>query len=1066
VIPCTSCGGENPQQFSFCGYCGTALPRAEPAAAAPVHETRRQVTIVFSDLKGSTALGERLDSEALREVMTMYFEAMSPALEAHGGTVEKFIGDAIMAVFGMPQAHEDDALRAVRAALEMKERLAVLNVELDARWGVTLANRTGVNTGIVIASSESSSRQRLVTGDTVNVAARLEQAAPAYEVLIGEPTYRLVRDAVEVEEVEPLELKGKSERVPAYRLISVVEGAVVRSHTLPLVGREEELALLSGLLDEAVAAQACRLVKVVADAGTGKSRLIEEVMMLAGARGGLALRGRCLQYGRGITFWPLVEMVAEAAGIVREDPPELARGKIAALVDDESVVDRVAAAVGLSDAPYPLDELNWGARKLLESVAAGRPLVAVFEDLHWAEPALLDLLDHVASQAAGAPIVVVGTARPELEEQHPGWPAVEGSTELRLEPLGGEAVDRLVEHLLGRDLPAEVLAQIVSAAEGNPLFVEQLVAMFIEEGVLKREGDRWVAMRDFAERVAVPHSLEALLAGRLDLLPRDELTVLESASVIGLNFPAEPVEEIVPAALVPVGPHLGRIEARHLVRPADEGSDGAYRFHHILVRDSAYNRLPKRIRSTLHARFARWGERVNRERGRELEFQEIMGFHLEEARRYLLELAPLDDEGRELGRRAAGHLGPAGRRAFGRGDMAAAANLLGRSVGLLPEGSPDRLELLPDLGEALLEIGEFADAQARLDEAVAGAAALGDGRLEADAILTRLRVAHYTLDDLDGWRAEVQRETDRLIPRLEAEGEVAVLAKAWLMVAFVHGTVCRWQETADALERAIHNARLAGDARKLARHSASYVMALSEGPTPAPVAIERAEEVLEYGLVDRGAEAIIMLSVAPLHAMAGDFERARELTAAAGDVLRDLGATVTAARTSDATARIELMAGDPAAAEARLRADYDALTALEERYVLPNIAALLAKTLVELGRLEEAAEVASVAEALADADDVEAQAVLRAVRARLLGARGARDEARVLALEAVELTRQTDAPVLRADTLVEVADTLEASAGEGTAALEEARELYERKRHLVGLARVEAVLGDRAGVSR
>ena len=330
MTPCTNCGAESPPQFSYCGYCGTALVRAEQSAA-PVHETRRQVTIVFSDLKGSTALGERLDSEALRQVITRYFEEMSAALERHGGTVEKFIGDAIMAVFGMPTAHEDDALRAVRGALEMKERLEVLNVELEKNWGVTLANRTGVNTGTVIASSEAGTRQRLVTGDTVNVAARLEQAAPAQEVLIGEPTYRLVRDYVEVEEVEPLELKGKSERVPAYRLLSVTEGAGTRRHTLPLVGRERELALLSGLLEDAVAQRACRLVKVVADAGTGKSRLIEEVMALATERGGVALRGRCLQYGSGITFWPLIEIVAEAAGISREDAPEVARGKIAVL---------------------------------------------------------------------------------------------------------------------------------------------------------------------------------------------------------------------------------------------------------------------------------------------------------------------------------------------------------------------------------------------------------------------------------------------------------------------------------------------------------------------------------------------------------------------------------------------------------------------------------------------------------------------------------------------------------------------------------------------------------------
>jgi class 3 adenylate cyclase/tetratricopeptide (TPR) repeat protein len=1060
VTPCPSCGAESPPQFSFCGYCGTALVRAEQSAA-PVHETRRQVTIVFSDLKGSTALGERLDSEALREVITRYFEEMSAALELHGGTVEKFIGDAIMAVFGMPTAHEDDALRAVRGALEMKERLEVLNVELEERWGVNLANRTGVNTGIVIASSEAGTRQRLVTGDTVNVAARLEQAAPAYEVLIGEPTYRLVRDHVEVAEVEPLELKGKSERVPAYRLLSVGEHAKKRPSTLPLVGRESELAVLSGVLASAVAERTCRLVTVVADAGTGKSRLIEEVMTLAADGGGSGLRGRCLQYGRGITFWPLVEIVAEAAVIDRHDPPEVARGKIATLVDDRAVIDRVAAAVGLSEAPFPLDELYWGVRKLLEALAAVRPLVAVFEDLHWAEPALLDLLAHVAETSTGAPLALIGTARPELEERRPGWPELDGAAQIRLEPLDEKAVDRLVEHLLGGTLPAGVLARIGAAAEGNALFVEQLVAMFVDEGALRRERDGWVAAKDFAERVTVPASIEALLAGRLDLLPRDELTVLESASVVGLEFPLEPVEEIVPAALVPVRSHIGRIESRGLVRASDEAGDDVYRFHHILVRDSAYNRLPKRIRATLHARFARWGERVNRERGRELEFQEIMGFHLEEARRYLLELAPLDEEGRELGRRASGHLAPAGRRAFGRGDMAAAANLLGRSADLLPENVRERIELLPELGEALMEIGEFAEAQARMDEAVAAAAVLEDPILEADAILTRLLVAHHSLEELDGWRSEVQHETDRLIPLLESEEAAAVRAKAWRMVAFVHGVVCQWQETADALERAIAAAKLADDQRMIARLSSSYVMALTEGPTPAPVAIERAEEVLAYGLVDRQAEAVALLTTAPLHAMSGDFERARELAGTARELLLELGAATIAARTSAASSQIELMAGDPEAAERKIRADFEALTAMDERFVRPYIAALLAKVLVELGRHDEADDFVSVAVQIASDDDVEAQVVMRSVHARILAARGQSTDARIVAQGVVELARATDSPVLHADTLVDLAEVFEDSPSERSAALEEALALYEQKRHLVGMERVNAALARR-----
>jgi class 3 adenylate cyclase/predicted ATPase len=1061
VISCTACGSELPDQFRFCGYCGAELVTArEPG---PGHETRRSVTVVFSDLKGSTALGERLDSEALREVMTRYFEEMSAALETHGGTVEKFIGDAIMAVFGMPVAHEDDALRAVRAAFEMKQRLAVLNEELERRWGVTLANRTGINTGPVISSGDSSSRQRLVTGDTVNVAARLEQAAPEYDVLIGETTYRLVRDAVEVEEVEPLELKGKSERVPAWRLLGVsgVGAAPDRRHDLPLVGREQELGALLGAVDLAVEDRCCRLVTIHADAGTGKSRLIEELLGRTAERGGLAVRGRCLPYGRGITFWPLVDIVAQAAGIDQEDGFTVAVGKIAALGAEPEAVERVAAAVGLSEAEFPLDELNWGVRKLFETLGRSRPLVAVFEDVHWAETALLELVAHIGANAAGSPIVLVCSARPEFRQRHADWPEVEGATEVQLGPLEQADVDRLVEHLLGGALPATVLEQIGAASEGNPLFVEQLVSMFVDEGALRRDGAGWVAARDFSQDAAIPGSIEALLSARLDLLPGEELTVVESASVIGLTFPKEPVEELLPASAGPVDEPLARIESKQLIRRADDLPD-AFRFHHILIRDSAYNRLPKRARSGLHKRFAGWAERVNRERGRELEFQEIVGFHLEQARRYLLDLAPLDDEGRELGRRAAGHLGPAGQRAFARGDMWAASNLLRRAVDVLDEGARERLELLPELGEALMEIGEFAEAQARLDEAVGAAAGLGDTTLEADAILTRLLVAHHSVEDLDAWRAEVQREADGLIPLLEDGSAPAVLAKAWRMVAFVHGIACRWEETAQALERAIPNARSAGDARQVARLSASYVMALAEGPVPAPEAIERAEEVLAYGLVDRQAEAVALLALAPLHAMSGDFVQARMLTARAQDLLRDLGATVLAARTSDASARIELMAGEAEAAAAALRADFDALTAMDERYFRPNIAVLLARALVELGRYDEAEEAVATAVEIASPDDVEAQALLRAVRARLLVARGRPERAEGLAREALELIRETDSPALRADTLVDLAKAFEFSPVERAAVLEEARALYEQKRHAVGIARVDGELAGRA----
>ncbi len=319
---CPNCGEENPDRFRICGICGTKLAVEEVAP-----EVRKTVTIVFSDLKGSTALGEALDTESVREVLNVYFNDMKAVLERHGGTVEKFIGDAIMAVFGLPTLHEDDALRAVRAALEMKATLEVVNNRLEQGWGVRLENRTGVNTGDVVAGDVASG-QRLVTGDAVNTAARLEQAAPALEILIGEPTYRLVRDSVEVEAVKPLELKGKAEPVPAYRLLSVraVDDAISRRMHAPMIGRLEELETLTGALDNVEAHGRPRLVTVVGPAGVGKSRLLREFLDREADRIS-AVRGRCLSYGDGITFWPLGEVIRQAADISDDDPTRDGAGK-------------------------------------------------------------------------------------------------------------------------------------------------------------------------------------------------------------------------------------------------------------------------------------------------------------------------------------------------------------------------------------------------------------------------------------------------------------------------------------------------------------------------------------------------------------------------------------------------------------------------------------------------------------------------------------------------------------------------------------------------------------------
>jgi predicted ATPase/class 3 adenylate cyclase len=1055
VKVCPRCGEQNPERFRLCGFCGASLT---PTVAPDVRKT---VTIVFSDLAGSTKLGEALDSEALREVMLRYFEVMREALEHHGGTVEKYIGDAVMAVFGLPRVREDDALRAVRAAAAMQQALAEVNDELERRWGVRLTNRTGVNTGEVVAGDPALG-QRLVTGDAVNVAARLEQAAPPLEILIGEPTYRLVRDAVETEAVEPLELKGKAEQVPAYRLLSVSgHEASERRYDLPLVGRERELTLLEAELSLAEASRTCRLVTVVASPGVGKSRLVAEFGRRAAPRAQL-LRGRCLSYGRGITFWPLVEIFREAAAIRDDDSPAAAIAKLSALDDGQSdeAVERVAAAIGLSEAEFPIQELFWGVRKLLETLARRRPLVLVFEDVHWAEATLLELVDHIVSASNDVPLLIVCAARPELLEHRD---ASHGAL-IDVQPLSDAESTLVIENVMGEaGLPAVARDRIVHAAGGNPLFVEQMLGMLVDDGLLQRHDGGWVCEGDLSD-LAVPASIQALLGARLDLLTPDERVIIETASVIGVVFAQPALESLVdPESLPKLEASLSALTRKQLVRPnpAADG-DRTYQFEHVLIREAAYHGQLKRSRANLHERFVEWAERVNRERERETEFEEILGYHLEQAHQFLLELAPLDEHGRSLGERGAGYLATAGRRAFARPDMAAAANLLRRAAALVPTEDRRRIELLPELGEALMETGEFAWAQVYLDEAVAGAEKLGDQRLQADAVLTRLLVRHHTAESLEEWRRDVERQAKRAIPVLEREEAHAELAKAWRLLGFVHGSVCRYGDAAAAVERAVHHAQLAGDARQEARNASAYLVAALHGPTPVDEVVARCELLLNRGLANREAEAFVLRSLAQLSAMQGDFERARELYTRARELLQDLGLAVFVASTSLHSGSVELLAADPAAAERELQRGSEALTNLGEKYILPVVTSLLAQAVFAQGRADEAAEISRVAEELAAKDDVEAQAGWRTVRAKVLAGAGAHDDAERLAREAVTLLRETEATVKLADALLDLSEVLITSGQirAGRAALEEASRLYEEKGHRVAHSRARARLDD------
>ena len=586
MLICARCGAESPDGFRFCGGCGAALLTAEPPRQA-----RKVVTALFCDVTGSTALGEELDPEVLQGVLNRYFEEIRGIIERHGGTVEKFIGDAVMAVFGIPRVHEDDALRAVRAAADIRERLPAVAEEV----GVALRFRTGVNTGTVLMGEG----ENLAIGDAVNVAARLEQAAEPGEIVLGEETLSLVRDAVEVEALEPLELKGKSERVPGYRLVSM-SGGLERRFATPMVGRDRELRRLRDTFAQAVHDRSCQLFTVLGSAGVGKSRLAAELLARLDAR---VVQGHCLSYGEGITYWPVVEILKQFEALPVGDAARPLR-----------------SLLGESGEPVSAEEIAWGFRKLLEQEAQERPLLCVFDDLHWGEETLLDLVEHVADLSRDAPILLLCMARPLLLERRPSWGGGKwNATTVLLEPLDGAEAERLLSELGG--VAEELRGRVVQAAEGNPLFLEEMLALVGEAG---------------GEAVEVPPTIKALLAARLDQLDPAERAVLESGSVEGRTFHRGAVAALADGGGA-VDQRLVSLVRKELVRPdrPQFPEEDAYRFRHLLIRDAAYDGLPKAVRADLHGRFAAWLE----QHGSELvELDEILGYHIEQAARYLHEL--------------------------------------------------------------------------------------------------------------------------------------------------------------------------------------------------------------------------------------------------------------------------------------------------------------------------------------------------------------------------------------------------------------------------------------------
>ena len=994
---------------------------------------RKTVTVLFCDVTDSTPLGERLDPEVLQRVMARYFEATSAALERHGGTVEKFIGDAVMAVFGIPTVHDDDALRAVRAALEMRTVLAELNDELRRDFDVELSVRTGINTGEVVAGDPSAG-QAFATGHAVVVAERLEKAARGGEILIGETTRLLVENAALVEPVSPLKLKGKTDAVEAWQLIGVLEGApsFARRLDAPMVGRERELAELRGAFDDAVDERACRMITVVGAAGIGKSRLANE--LLAGARDEASvLVGHCLPYGEGITYWPLREVVREAAGdLTQAGIEELLEGD----EDANRIAARVAGAIGIGDGVGAPDETLWAVRRLFEHLSRDRPLIVGFDDLQWAEPTFLDLVEYLVGWSRDAPILVVCLARPDLLEKHPTWLAVRpNATSITLEPLSEGEAESLLEGLRGdAELSSDVLARITEAAEGNPLFVEQMLAMMTKDEVPAGE---------------MPASIHALLAARLDRLEPEERSAIERASVIGRDFWRGAVADLSREEdRASVTARLMTLVRKDLIRPARSVFpwEDAFQFRHALIRDAAYLAIPKETRADLHERYASWLERTAGDRANELE--EILGYHLEQAFRFREELGPVGDETQELAIRAGERLAAAGRRAIvARGDLAAAVSLLGRSASLLPDDHPLRRELLPELGSALMRTGDFGRAEGALTEAMEAAKAAGDRRLELRTVIELQFFRAFTHPE--GSVAEIVEVAERTIPQLEKLGDDLGLAKAWWLKSEVYVNACHWGERASALERALEHARRSGDAAEVATITSILAQALYYGPTPVSEAVERCEQYLAEHPENRSLEASVTGVLAGLRAMEGDFEEARRLQARAREIHEELGQRFRIAARSLVGAEIEQLAGQPAEAVSILRWAYETLREMGATSIMSTTAAFLADALCLDDKHAEAEEISKVSEEHAAAADVVTQVLWRTARARATTG----DAAEGMAREALEMAQATDYPDLEARALMALAEVV-GPGEEASGLLDDARRLYEQKGNVAAVARL------------
>jgi DNA-binding SARP family transcriptional activator len=989
----------------------------EAPPARPAMQFRRLVTLLFVDVVESMALAGALDPEALGRVLQSYFETVSAAITRHGGAVEKYAGDAVMAAFGIPVSHEDDALRAARAALDIRVGIAALNEQLVGQH-VRLEVRIGIEAGEVVATP-TEVRQRLVTGEAVGIAAKLEASAGADEIVVGAVAGRLIDHAARLESLGELEIKGLSRPVGAFRLLELERAApaFARSLDAPLVGRKRELAALRRSLKRAVDGSAVRVAIVTAPPGVGKSRLAAEFTRRAKVT---TLWGRCLPYGEGITYWPLREVLVDAPASAERD------GILAALE---------------SATPPPAPEIAWLFRRFCEAIAQEQPVVLVFDDVHWAELTFLELVEHLAEKGEGL-ILVVCLAREELGEERPGF--LEGRTNvdrIELESLSVQDTDALLDGLGGAALETDQRTRIAETAEGNPLFLEQLLALALEGGLVA---------------TSLPETIQALLAARLDRLGPGERAVLERGAVIGKEFRLDDVTALVdPEAAATTEVHVNALAARGFVRPA---ASGEFRFRHGLVQEAVYRAAPKRLRAELHERFI---DRFESRHEGAADSDEFAGYHLEQAYRLRSELGESDRRTEALGEDAGTRLRDAGVRAMMRGDAAASSGFFRRAMAIPSLSTALACELACELGIVLRGGGDLESALMVLSRAREAAGASGHRNLELRAQLeigyVRMTLESRTADEL-------LAATEVAIPVFEAAREERLLGRALLLAGWLEGghlgrhepRLARAEQALDCFRRS---------SWPIATAAGEIANALYYGPTPVLDGMARCEALVEAGDLDQYGRANVEVFLGGLIAQTGDFDGARALLSSANATFAELGQTTQASTHSGAlSADVEMLAGDAVAAEATLRRLCQELEAAHAYSHLASLAGDLAEVLFVRGRLDEAADWVSIAERHSAPDDIDARMIWMPVAAKLRAHAGAIDEAVALAAEGVMLARTTDASNERAKAQRDQAEVLSIAGHvpDARVAFHEALKLYEEKGNVVGASHLRALLGDTA----